>query len=89
MDRPDLKIAQMNVSRMEDGVSVLDFHYLVATPEGMQYFTERIDLGLFSNEDYLQAFRAAGLELSHDAEGPNSRGLYTGVLHPSTQIADV
>ena len=81
VDRPELKIARMSVSRMEDGVSVLDFHYMVATPEGVQYFTERIELGLFSHEDYLQAFRAAGLEVEYDRQGPTSRGLYVGVLN--------
>jgi ubiquinone/menaquinone biosynthesis C-methylase UbiE len=78
VDRPDLKIARMNASAVEDGVSVLDFHYLVATPEGVQYFTERQELGLFSHEDYLQAFQAAGLQVDHDPKGLNGRGLYVG-----------
>jgi ubiquinone/menaquinone biosynthesis C-methylase UbiE len=89
VDRPDFKVARMNVSRVKDAVAVLEFHYLVATPEGVKYFTERLDLGLFSHEDYLHAFRAAGLEVAHDPEGSNGRGLYTGVLHPSTQTTDV
>ncbi len=79
VDQPDLKIARMNVTRLEDGVSVLDFHYLVATPAGVEYFTERHDLGLFSHDDYLSAFRAAGLEVTHDPEGLIGRGLYVGV----------
>ena len=78
VDRPDLKIARMNVSRLEDAVSVLDFHYLVATPQGLEYFTEHLELGLFSHEDYLQAFQAAGLEVERETEGPNGRGLYIG-----------
>jgi hypothetical protein len=79
----------MSVSMVKDSVSVLEFHYLVATPEGVKYFTESLDLGLFSHEDYLQAFRAAGLDVSYDPKGPNGRGLYTGVLHSSTQTRDV
>jgi len=39
IDQPELKIARMNVSQIEDGVSVLDFHYLVATPAGVEHFT--------------------------------------------------
>jgi len=89
VDRPDLKIARMSVAVVKDSVSILEFHYLVATPEGVKYFTERLDLGLFSHEEYLQAFTAAGLDVSYDPEGLNSRGLYTGVLHPSTQTTDV
>ncbi|MFL5733408.1 MAG: class I SAM-dependent methyltransferase [Chloroflexia bacterium] len=90
VDRPDLKIARMNISKLEGRVSVLDLHYLVATPEGVQYFTERLDLGLFSHDDYVRAFSEAGLEMEHDApEGSNGRGLYSGVFQPSKPQADV
>jgi len=33
-------------------------------------------LGLFTVEQYLEAFRAASLEADHDPEGPMGRGLY-------------
>lgn len=78
VDQPDLKIARMNVSRVEDGAAVLDFHFLVATPAGVEYFIERHDVGLFSHEDYLGAFRGAGLDVVHDPEGLIGRGLYIG-----------
>jgi len=78
VDQPDLKIARMNISRVEDGVSILDFHYLMATPRGIRHFTERHELGLFTHEEYLEAFRASGLEVVHDPEGLDGRGLYIG-----------
>ncbi len=79
VNQPDLKIARINRSRREDGVAVLDFHYLVGTPGGVEYFTERHDLGLFSHDDYVAAFRAAGLEVIHDPRGLIGRGLYIGI----------
>jgi hypothetical protein len=79
VDRPDLKVARMSVSAIEDGMSVLDFHYLVATPAGVEHFTERHELGLFRHEDYIAAFTAAGLQVVHDPEGLIGRGLYIGV----------
>ena len=33
-------------------------------------------LGLFTVEQYLEAFQAASLEADHDPEGPMGRGLY-------------
>jgi ubiquinone/menaquinone biosynthesis C-methylase UbiE len=78
VDRPDLKIARMNVSEIEDGVFVLDFHYLVGTPNGVEYFRERHKLGLFSDNEYRRAFREAGLQIAYDAEGLTGRGLYVG-----------
>jgi hypothetical protein len=58
---------------------VLLFHYLVGSEDGVQHFTERHELTLFSNENYLEAFEEARLETVHDAEGLMGRGLYIGV----------
>lgn len=78
VDQPDLKIARMNISEVDGTVSVIDFHYLVATPEGIGHFTERHELGLFSHDEYLGAFVASGLEVVYDPQGLMGRGLYVG-----------
>lgn len=82
VNEPELKIARMNKSELGDGMSIMNFHYLVATPEGIEYFTELHELGLFSHEEYLGAFRASGLDVVHDADPEKlmGRGLYIGVL---------
>jgi SAM-dependent methyltransferase len=79
VDQPDLKLARMNISRREGHLAVLDFHFLVATASGVEYFTERHDLALFTHEEYLDAFRLAGLEVHHDPDGLMGRGLYIGL----------
>jgi SAM-dependent methyltransferase len=79
VNQPELKIARMNVSQVEDSLSVMEFHYLVATPEGVNHFTERHELGLFTPEDYVTAFEAAGLKVIFDREGLIGRGLYIGL----------
>jgi SAM-dependent methyltransferase len=76
VDEPELKIARMGLPQREGTVSVLDLEYLVATPDGVERFSERHELGLFTVEQYLEAFRAAALEADHDPEGPMGRGLY-------------
>jgi SAM-dependent methyltransferase len=76
VDEPELKIARMNVGQREGDVSIFEFEYLVGTPNGLERFNERHELGLFTVEQYLEAFRAAGLEADHDPEGPMGRGLY-------------
>jgi SAM-dependent methyltransferase len=76
VDEPELKIARMNVAEREGTVSMFVFEYLVGTPDGIERFSEPHELGLFRVEQYLEAFRAAGLEADHDPEGPMGRGLY-------------
>jgi hypothetical protein len=51
----------------------------VGTPEGINYFDERHELGLFTTDEYLSAFRACGLEVIHDPRWLTGRGLYLGV----------
>ena len=79
VDEPELKIARVNVAEREGTISSFEFQYLVGTPDGVQHFSERHELGLFTVEQQLEAFRAAGLEAEHDPEGPMGRGLYVAV----------
>jgi SAM-dependent methyltransferase len=83
VDKPGLKITRMNVSAVEGTVSVLDFHYLVATPEGVSHFVEHHELGMFTDQQYRQAFEATGLLVEHDPEGLMGRGLYIGTKRDS------
>ena len=79
VDEPELKIARVNVAEREGTISSFEFQYLVGTPDGVEHFSERHELGLFTVEQQLEAFRAAGLEAEHDPEGPMGRGLYVAV----------
>jgi SAM-dependent methyltransferase len=79
VDQPALKIARVLVSGREGNVSSLDVHYLVARPEGVEHFSEQHRLGLFRHEEYVAAFREAGVDVMHEAEGLLGRGLYIGV----------
>lgn len=79
VDQPDLKVARMDVPQVRDGIAIVNFSYLVATPEGVEYFTERHELGLFTVEQHVESFRVAGLEVTYDPEGLMGRGLYIGL----------
>ena len=80
VDQPDLKVARLNVSGVvgPGNVTVLDFHYLVATPDGVEHFTEHHELGLFTEEEYRAAFTRAGLDVLRADEWLGGRGMYIG-----------
>lgn len=78
VDQPQLKIARMFVAAQEGNVAILDFHYLIATPAGIEHFTERHEMGLFTVAENRAAFEDAGLEVTQDGEGLTGRGVYIG-----------
>jgi SAM-dependent methyltransferase len=79
VDRPNLKIVRMNESVFENGLCKYEFHYLIGQNNRVSYLREHHTLGLFTHEQYLNSFQAAGLEVHHDADGLMGRGLYIGV----------
>ena len=79
VDKPGLKIASVNISDRKGDVSIVNFHFLVATQGKVEHFTELHELGLFKPEEYLEAFKLADLEVTHDEQGITGRGLYIGV----------
>jgi SAM-dependent methyltransferase len=78
VDREDLKIARMSLSPPLSDPLTMTFRYLVATPGGVESFTEEHVVGMFRHEQYVEAFEAAGLDVDHDPEGLMGRGLFVG-----------
>ena len=78
VDKPELKIVWMYVSELKDRVSIFDIHYLLGTPQGISSFVERQEMGLFTHQEYLEAFQKANLEVSYDSKGLFGYGMYLG-----------
>lgn len=78
VDKPDVKIVRMSHSGKRGKLSLLNFQYLIGTPKGIEHINEQHELGLFTHEEYMNAFTKAGLIASHDPEGIFGRGLYIG-----------
>jgi hypothetical protein len=78
VDEPNLKIVRLGRSGQRGRLSLIDFHYLIGTPQGIEHSVEIHELGLFTHQEYINAFKAAGLAVTHDPEGLDGRGLYIG-----------
>src|SRR3989442_12919214 len=69
VDEPNLKVARFGISRVRGKLLIQDLHHLVAIPDRIQHFVERLAMGLFSHEEYLEAFRLLKLENVYDLDG--------------------
>ena len=78
VNKPDLKIVRMSYSGQRGKISTLEFQYLIGTSKGIEHSTEIHELGLFTHKEYMDAFKATGLIVTHDAKGLDGRGLYIG-----------
>lgn len=77
VEKPDLKIAWMYVQQRVGTAAVLDIHFQVGRPGGIEQFRERYENGLFTDEQYRAAFEKAGLSVDYRPE-TIEKGLYVG-----------
>ena len=71
-----VRVCRMSVTRLKDGVSWLEFEYLIGRRGALERRAEVHELGLFTKGQILQAFADGGLAAEYDAEGLCGRGLY-------------
>jgi ubiquinone/menaquinone biosynthesis C-methylase UbiE len=76
VNKPDLKIVRMSYSAQKGKLSTIEFQYLIGTATGIEHSVEIHELGLFTHKEYMDAFKAAKLNVIHDPEGLSGRGLY-------------
>jgi ubiquinone/menaquinone biosynthesis C-methylase UbiE len=76
IDDPDLKITRMNLSEVDGLISRMDMHYLIGTPQGVEHYVERHELGLFTQKEMMKELSSTGLQVLYDESGLTGRGLY-------------
>jgi trans-aconitate methyltransferase len=76
VDRADLKVCRVNVSKREGDISILHFYYLIATDKGVQQAEEIHRLALVPTDQMVSHFRTAGLRCVFDEVGLFDRGLF-------------
>jgi SAM-dependent methyltransferase len=69
------KVYRLSNSLKEGSVSVLLHNYLRATRRGVEHYSERIELGLFTRDEMAWAFEFSGMGVRYDDAGLMGRGL--------------
>lgn len=59
--RDDVAVARLGRSERHGDKTVLELHHLVGTVDAVEHLVDRHELTLFSDDDYAEAFRRAGL----------------------------
>lgn len=81
LDKPDIKVARVNASRMEGDVLYLNFHFLIATRDGgVEHIVDPSPMGIFPRETYVRAMEDNELKTEYVEPGLMKRtGLFVGV----------
>lgn len=80
----DGAVTRFSHSVRDGDAVVMSVQYLVATPEhGIRHLTDRHRLALFTREQYLAAFAAAGCPAEFVQPAAFGRGLFVGVKAPA------
>jgi ubiquinone/menaquinone biosynthesis C-methylase UbiE len=79
IDKPNMKLARININERRGNISIVNFHFLVGTQGNIERFSELHEIGLFTKKEYLEAFEKAGLKVTFDQQGITGRGLYIGI----------
>lgn len=83
VDKPEIKIVRMSHSAKKGKISLLEFEYLIGTSKGIKRLSEHHEFGMFTHDEYMSAFKRAGLTVHHDPKGVDGRGLYIGLRAPN------
>jgi SAM-dependent methyltransferase len=78
------KVCRMSFSGREGNRSVVQMHYLRGRSDGIEHYSERLELTLFTRDEMTHAFTSAGTDVRYDPEGLIGRGLYIATPRPQS-----
>jgi SAM-dependent methyltransferase len=73
-----IRLIRMTTSELDGSQSILEMHYLVGSPVGIEHLSETHRLTLFTLAEYESAFLTSDLTFEFHPDGPNDRGAMIG-----------
>lgn len=68
-EEAERKVVRVGYTRVQDNLSEIRFHFVVADRTGIEHFEELHRLGLFSGREYEKALAQNGLRVFYEPEG--------------------
>lgn len=72
-------LARVGRSHRDGNRTILELHHLLGTVDGVDHLVDRHELTLFADDEYLDAFARAGLEVEKSESPFTDRDRYVGV----------
>lgn len=80
VDLSDVKISRVNRGRLEGDIVYLDFHFLIATENGVEHLFDPSPMGIFPRAVFKDIMEDNGFTVDHVEPGLMKRtGLFVGV----------
>jgi SAM-dependent methyltransferase len=77
VEADDLRVVRLSHSGIRGCTSIVTFHYLIGSEEGIEHRTEHHELALFTRPEMMECFARAGFgDVSYDPKGLIGRGMY-------------
>lgn len=78
-EKDGVSLCRMVASRRDGDDVLLDMHYLIGTPAGVEHLHETHETTMFSKEVLTAALDGVGFDVTWDDEGLIGRGLFVGL----------
>ena len=78
----DLAVARVSRSWREGDESLIEMHYAMARPDRTWSFAEIHRMGLYTTDQQVEVFRAAGFDVEHELPGITDRGVFVAHRRP-------
>lgn len=79
VDESEYKLARVSAVTRVDNIAYLNFHYVLATPAGIQHIHDPSPMGIFARSDFVSAMEHAGLDVISDETSLNREAVFLGV----------
>jgi SAM-dependent methyltransferase len=79
VDESEYNLARVNSITREGDIVYLNFHYLLATPTGVEHIFDPSPMGVFSKDDFAESMRSANLRVVGEESGLSKEAIYVGV----------
>ena len=81
-----VRVSRVSHVAAEERLSRFIFDYEITDRTGTRHAHEEHELGLFTTAELMAAFRAAGLDATHDPKGLSDRGLFAATVSGAAEV---